>query len=172
MKRVLFILAVAAMAVGCLEAGESYYTPNDVYFIVSLQDGEGHDLLDSTTVENWVDKDIYCTFQGETYHADSLDTEFEKKGGDGTGFVGLEKILYTEDGYTASNGLYFGLISGLTPLDDDVVLFWPDGSTDTVHISNYVSLSTENPRAVTQQFFYMTLNGLAYLQYYVLRLTK
>ena len=95
-----------------------------VYLVVSVHDRDGNDLLDPEREGNFF-KGATLRFRGKTYTAkqpeDASSRAYE------TQIYGW--ILYKQEVYY----LFFGEIDGAADMDEDLVLQWPDGSSDTIH---------------------------------------
>ena len=116
------------------------WAPINIY--VKVSNAEGQNLLDSTTPNNFVDKEISAEWMEETYIADTI-SWFEKQ------FITREYLpIMNGLMYVTKNGepmLYFGELAGDGDYNDEpFTIHWPDGSTDVITIKNKAHLSSAN----------------------------
>ena len=114
------------------------WAPIDIYIKVS--NAEGKNLLDSTTANNFVGKEISAEWMDETYVADTISWR-EKQYMTRMYRPMMNGLMYvTKDG---EQMLYFGELAGDGDYDDEpLTIHWPDGSTDVITIKNKAHLSS------------------------------
>lgn len=96
-----------------------------VNIAISVRDSEGHDLLDPARTGNYF-QGATLTYRGTTYTA-RLESEVV-----GTRYYSANiygYYLVRQEEYL----LIFGEIDGSRDMDEDLVLKWPDGSSDILH---------------------------------------
>ena len=116
------------------------WAPIDIYIKVS--NAEGQNLLDSTTANNFVGKEISAEWMDETYVADTISWR-EKQYMTRMYLPMMNGLMYvTKDG---EQMLYFGELAGDGDYDDEpLTIHWPDGSTDVITVKNKAYLSSAN----------------------------
>lgn len=114
------------------------WAPIDIYIKVS--NAEGQNLLDSTTANSFVGKEISAEWMGETYVADTISWR-EKQYMTRVYLPMMNGLMYvTKNG---EQMLYFGELAGDGDYDDEpLTVHWPDGSKDVITIKNTVHLSS------------------------------
>ena len=135
----LLMIASSVMFVAC-DPIILDWAPINIY--VKVSNAEGQNLLDSTTPNNFVDKEISAEWMEETYIADTI-SWFEKQ------FITREYLpIMNGLMYVTKNGepmLYFGELAGDGDYNDEpFTIHWPDGSTDVITIKNKAHLSSAN----------------------------
>ena len=135
----LLMIASSVMFVAC-DPIILDWAPINIY--VKVSNAEGQNLLDSTTPNNFVDKEISAEWMEETYIADTI-SWFEKQ------FMTREYLpIMNGLMHVTKNGepmLYFGELAGDGDYDDEpITIHWPDGSTDVITIKNKAHLSSAN----------------------------
>lgn len=114
------------------------WAPIDIYIKVS--NAEGQNLLDSTTANNFVGKEISAEWMDETYVADTI--SWREKQHMTREYLPMMNGLM----YVTKNGeqmLYFGELAGDGDYDDEpLTIHWPDGSKDVITIKNKAHLSS------------------------------
>ena len=129
MKKVLYLLGAALLLSGCGFGMTWDITP--VIVEMEVVDAEGHNRLDEKTAGNWLQSTVTATFEGETYRFPSPETRT---------YAAILRGLYIES-YSfgpRAGAIYlaFGELSGETDRSSDLVITWPDGTTDTITIDN------------------------------------
>lgn len=122
MRKLLFstFLAGILLLSGC----EHYiYDFHSITVYVSVMDKSGNDLLDPDS-EYFIGSDISVEYRGKIEYLKPLESTKDVL----VIYKGLE--LIQKDGAYV---LAFGELDGSEEYDDDFVITWPDGSTDTIH---------------------------------------
>jgi len=115
---------------------------NPINIYVKVTNAEGQNLLDSVTLNNFVDKEISAEWMGETYVADTISL-WEKQHMTRMYLPMMNGLMYvTKNG---EQMLYFGELAGDGDYDDEpLTIHWPDGSTDVITVKNKAYLSSAN----------------------------
>ena len=115
---------------------------NPINIYVKVTNAEGQNLLDSVTLNNFVDKEISAEWMGETYVADTISL-WEKQHMTRMYLPMMNGLMYvTKNG---EQMLYFGELAGDGDYDDEpLTIHWPDGSTDVITVKNKTYLSSAN----------------------------
>lgn len=181
MKRLFLLFAVILpMTVSCdwlsnlkNEEGEDliidWYPVN---IRIQVADADGKSLLDPENPANILEG-VTATFQGETYSVDtSKYKEWKNKkdavatpsGNAGTkaylatfyGVLLLNDQMFVYENAPAGNDFYLniGEIDGAEDMDEDIVITWPDGTSDTI---NYRCWDHDYKKATCKRTF--ALNG-------------
>ena len=111
-----------------------------VELMIKVQDAAGNDLLDPDNPANAIDGTT-ITFGGETYESSR---EWYETGNPYTKpqtktyLARLYGLFLSQENKLLRNGsedfiLYFGEIDGAADMDEDLVITWPDKTTDTIH---------------------------------------
>jgi len=127
------ILAVLMLSACNLDTPESYFTPSDIELIFSVENSSGANLLDSTTVNYFPDSTITCTFKGNSYTCNEKASDVP---------ILRTYSYYNSQEFKQMLVLYFGYLAGDVNYDDDLVINWPDGTKDTIHILNECTYAT------------------------------
>ena len=139
LKSMLLMVATSVMLVSC-DPPIQDWNPINIY--VKVTNAEGQNLLDSVTLNNFVDKEISAEWMGETYVADTI--SLWKKQHMTRMYLPMMNGLM----YVTKNGeqmLYFGELAGDGDYDDEpLTIHWPDGSTDVITVKNKAYLSSAN----------------------------
>lgn len=109
-------------------ADGGYFFPGEwapVHVVISVTDREGTDLLDPEREDNFF-KNASIRYKGETYPArmDGARSGTKSYHADIYGY-----FLIQQDGWK----LIFGEIDGALEMEEDLILNWPDGTSDTLH---------------------------------------
>ena len=116
------------------------WAPIEIY--VKVSNAEGQNLLDSTTLNNFVGEEISAEWMGETYVADTI--SWREKQHMTREYLPMMNGLM----YVTKNGepmLYFGELAGDGDYNDEpFTIHWPDGSTDVITVKNKAYLSSAN----------------------------
>lgn len=125
MKRIIsFVIGILAVAIisSCSKIeGEGWIVDwAPVSITLRVYDANGINLLDPSIENSWAES-VIITFQGKTYK--SLVTKAIKPY-----MYGLVCVDRGE-GYQ----LTFGEIDGSADMDEDLVISWPDGTSNTIH---------------------------------------
>ena len=134
----LLMVASSVMFISCNPFIIQDWAPIEIY--VKVSNGEGQNLLDSTTQNNFLNKEVSAEWRGEAYVADTISWR-EKQHMTRTYLPMMNGLMYvTKDG---EQMLYFGEIAGDGDYDDEpLTIHWPDGSTDVITIKNKAHLSS------------------------------
>ena len=133
MKKILRALAASIIVLGassCFGDNESYFTPAAFYVPILIQNQDEANLLDTTTVHNWADSTIILTYKDKTYtseDAPEMTTTDMKLG---------KYDMYNTYSTKTVRVLAFGMFEGIDDIDNDLVLTWPDNSSDIIHVKN------------------------------------
>ena len=140
LKSMLLMVATSLMFVSCNPFVIQDWAPIEIY--VKVSNAEGQNLLDSTTLNNFVGEEISAEWMGDTYVADTISL-WEKQHMTRTYLPIMNGLMYvTKNG---EQMLYFGELAGDGDYDDDpFTIYWPDGSTDVITIKNKTHLSSAN----------------------------
>ena len=135
----LLIVTSCVMFVSC-DPPIMDWNPINIY--VKVTNAEGQNLLDSVTLNNFVDKEISAEWMGETYVADTISL-WEKQHMTRMYLPMMNGLMYvTKNG---EQMLYFGELAGDGDYDDEpLTIHWPDGSTDVITVKNKTYLSSAN----------------------------
>lgn len=133
MKKIIcfFVAAMVIVLSGCKgneEEEEIWIVDwNPVIVYVYAEDAHGNDLIKSDM------PDMTISFKGKTYPV-KPQKEVEGRYYLPTfyGFYFQEASEYSKDP-VAKNRLVFGEIDGALDMDEDMILTWPDGTTNTIH---------------------------------------
>lgn len=129
MKKVLYLLGAALLLSGCGFGMTWDIAP--VIVEMEVVDAEGHNRFDEKTAGNWLQSTVTATFEGETYRFPSPETRT---------YAAILRGLYIESfSFGPREGAVyfaFGELSGETDRSSDLVISWPDGTTDTITIDN------------------------------------
>ena len=137
MKRIVFPIVVLAgllLATGC-EKIEIFQEEEDllvdwtpVVIYISATDDDGKSIISPDM------PGMTLTFKGETYTVKDWEEfpTFQTRAYLAVLHGLFAQPLNVSDG-NASYRLYFGDIDGAKDMDEDIVLKWPDGSSDTIH---------------------------------------
>lgn len=109
----------------------------------------GQNLFDASTAGNWLQNTFTATFEGETYTYPAVKTRT---------YAAMMYGLYVTEIRTASAtfpGLNFGELSGESNRRSDLVITWPDGTSDTITVDNDFHWVFGKPRKKTS----FSLNG-------------
>ena len=129
MKRILSLLGLALLLSGC-GLGMIYdITPVVVY--MEVVDAEGNNRFEEQTIGSWLTSPVTATFEGETYTFPKVETRAYL-----AIMGGLNVQSYNYGGGRRVTCLSFGELSGETDRRSDLVVTWPDGTTDTITIDN------------------------------------
>lgn len=133
----LLIVTSCVMFVSC-DPPIMDWNPINIY--VKVTNAEGQNLLDSVTLNNFVDKEISAEWMGETYVADTISL-WEKQHMTRMYLPMMNGLMYvTKNG---EQMLYFGELAGDGDYDDEpLTIHWPDGSTDVITVKNKTYLSS------------------------------
>lgn len=163
MKRLLSRLtafaAAVIMAASCLNLNnDGPQTIYPIYFCFSVSDASGMNLMDTTRCDYVKTHDITATFRGKTYRLDEDPVESKASSVYPAVMYGLriqEMVWYQQYyGYV----LYFGQLAGdVDYLNEDLVIDWGDGTSDTITVYNKIGLDENGNTAVQEA--YMLLNG-------------
>ena len=139
LKSMLLMVATSVMLVSC-DPPIMDWNPINIY--VKVTNAEGQNLLDSVTLNNFVDKEISAEWMGETYVADTISL-WEKQHMTRMYLPMMNGLMYvTKNG---EQMLYFGELAGDGDYDDEpLTIHWPDGSTDVITVKNKTYLSSAN----------------------------
>ena len=139
LKSMLLMVATSVMLVSC-DPPIQDWNPINIY--VKVTNAEGQNLLDSVTLNNFVDKEISAEWMGETYVADTISL-WEKQHMTRMYLPMMNGLMYvTKNG---EQMLYFGELAGDGDYDDEpLTIHWPDGSTDVITVKNKTYLSSAN----------------------------
>lgn len=150
MKRVLYLLGAVLLSAGC-----GYFMIWDIAPVevaMEVVDAEGNNLFSESTPGNWLQDRVTATFEGETYTYPQVETR---------AYLAIMNGLVVRDyhgQWGMGTALVFGELSGETDRHSDLVITWPDGTTDTITIDNRFSWGvTGNPHKKTS----FKLNGEA-----------
>ena len=139
LKSMLLMVTSCVMFVSC-DPPIMDWNPINIY--VKVTNAEGQNLLDSVTLNNFVNKEISAEWMGETYVADTI--SLWKKQHMTRMYLPMMNGLM----YVTKNGeqmLYFGELAGDGDYDDEpLTIHWPDGSTDVITVKNKAYLSSAN----------------------------
>ena len=137
LKSMLLMVATSVMFVSC-DPPIMDWNPINIY--VKVTNAEGQNLLDSVTLNNFVDKEISAEWMGDTYIADTVSL-WEKQHMTRVYLPMMDGLMYvTKNG---EQMLYFGELAGDGDYDDEpLTIHWPDGTTDVITIKNKVYLSS------------------------------
>lgn len=134
MNRVLFrviVLAGLLLATGCEKWSEKEdwivdWAPVEIY--ITATDDDGNSIISPDM------PGMTLTFKGETYTVkDWKELSVIQTRAYLAVLHGLFAQPYNESDGKDSYRLYFGEIDGAVDMDEDIVLKWPDGSSDTIH---------------------------------------
>ena len=133
----LLMVTSIAMFISCESPIQDWY-PIDIY--VKVSNSEGQNLFDSSTPNNFLNKEISAEWRGETYVADTISL-WEKQHMTRVYLPMMNGLMYiTKNG---EQMLYFGELAGDGDYDDEpLTIHWPDGSIDVITIKNKVYLSS------------------------------
>ena len=139
LKSMLLMVTSCVMFVSC-DPPIMDWNPINIY--VKVTNAEGQNLLDSVTLNNFVDKEISAEWMGETYVADTISL-WEKQHMTRMYLPMMNGLMYvTKNG---EQMLYFGELAGDGDYDDEpLTIHWPDGSTDVITVKNKTYLSSAN----------------------------
>ena len=147
MKRItsFCILALALMTVACAEIGDpegldrpivDWYPVN---VILLVQDKDGNDLLNPSLSGNYFEG-ASITFKGENHEARRLEPgEYWSAIPTKAYLARIKGFRLVYETLTISGKqenrwfLVFGEIDGALDMDEDLVVTWPSGETDTIH---------------------------------------
>ena len=103
------------------------WTPVEIYIYATDSDGKSIIQPDMPGMT--------LTFKGETYTVKDWNDRF--KNIQTKAYLAILYGLYAQPSLTGEDPtqyrLYFGEIDGAADMDEDIILKWPDGSTDTIH---------------------------------------
>ena len=138
LKSMLLMVTSSITFISCNPFIIQDWAPIDIYIKVS--NAEGQNLLDSTTANSFVGKEISAEWMGETYVADTISWR-EKQYMTRVYLPMMNGLMYvTKNG---EQMLYFGELAGDGDYDDEpLTIHWPDGSKDVITIKNTVHLSS------------------------------
>ncbi len=122
-----FILTLAfALAVSCEEIVNNDYIVDwaPVELTVTATDNAGQSIISPDM------PGMSLSFKGDTYTVKSSEDVIATKA-----YLAIIKglIAVPDEADSLSYHLYFGEIDGAEDMDEDIVLNWPDGSTDTIN---------------------------------------
>ena len=130
MKRTLFAIAALASAILCgcdTESPIVDWSPVNIYIYATNQAGQPIIQPDMPGMT--------LTFKGETYSV--MDKEAYYDSIHTRAYMPVMYGLYAEAVDTTANPkeyrLCFGEIDGAVNMDEDIILNWPNGSTDVIH---------------------------------------
>ncbi len=135
MKRFLTYLLVgltSILAVSCIKNMYAYdvdWTP--VYVIIYANDADGNSIVTPDM------PGMKLSFQGTTYEVQTWEEVLEKA--NTRAYLARLYGLFSQPGSEYSDEvdapyrLVFGEIDGAADMDEDILLTWPDGTTDTIH---------------------------------------
>lgn len=144
-NRLLFVLVAifSCIITGCEIVSPGLYivdwTPVDLY--IYAEDANGNSIVSPDM------PGMKLTFKGETFTVrdkDQVMDSMRTRAYMATLF-GLCAERYSETDSTAYR-LYFGEIDGAADMDEDIVLNWPDGSTDVIHYHCSDHREGKNPK--------------------------
>ena len=134
MKKILSILAFVMALSSCkevfsLESGEGYEVDwYPVSIVILATDGEGNSIISSDM------PGMSLTFKEKTYTVrDWAEVAQAPSRVYPAVLYGLFARQFKDEDGTVSDCLYFGEIDGAADMDEDIVLKWPDASSDTIH---------------------------------------
>lgn len=152
MRKVLLPILIAAgflFTTGCeiININEEYWivdwSPVNIY--ITATDAEGNSIISPEM------PGMSLTFKGETYTVKEWgpygphDPEYQTRAYLAI-LYGLYAQPYTDGSGQSSYRLYFGEIDGAADMDEDIVLKWPDGSSDTIHYHYSDHREGRNPK--------------------------
>ncbi len=110
---------------------------------VYVQNGKGENLLE----QNWLDgKKVTATFKGETYELQPARTKYYMPY-----FYG-----FVLENWGNGQFLYFGELNGAEDINEDLIISWGDGTSETIKIYNdYKTKSNGTPKINR----YLVVNG-------------
>lgn len=130
----MFVLAITVLATtllaGCEEIINDGYevdwAPVEIYIYATDRDGNSIIQPDMPGMS--------LTFKGETYTVQNWNERYKSQTRAYLArLYGLLAQPETADTISPTYRLYFGEIDGAADMDEDIVLKWPDGTTDTIH---------------------------------------
>ena len=138
LKSMLLMVTSSITFISCNPFIIQDWAPIDIYIKVS--NAEGQNLLDSTTANSFVGKEISAEWMDETYVADTISL-WEKQHMTRMYLPKMHGLMYkTKNGEKV---LYFGELAGDGDYDDEpLTIHWPDGSTDVITVKNKAYLSS------------------------------
>jgi len=129
-KKHLFVVLLAICAIlftGCeIEGYIVDWAPVEIY--IHATDANGKSIIKPDM------PGMTLTFKGETYTVKDGDNMYEEHMT--RAYLATLYGLYAQHCSTSDSTkymLYFGEIDGAADMDEDIVLKWPDGSTDIIH---------------------------------------
>ena len=138
LKSMLLMVTSSITFISCNPFIIQDWAPIEIY--VKVSNGEGQNLLNPATPNNFVDKEISAEWMEETYVADTISL-WEKQHMTRVYLPEMKGLMYvTKDGEPM---LYFGELAGDGDYNDEpLTIHWPDGSTDVITIKNKAHLSS------------------------------
>ena len=138
LRSMLLMVVTSLMFISCNPFIIQDWAPIEIY--VKVSNAEGQNLLDSTTQNNFLNKEVSAEWRGEAYVADTISWR-EKQHMTRTYLPMMNGLMYvTKDGEPM---LYFGEIAGDGDYNDEpLTIHWPDGSKDVITIKNKAHLSS------------------------------
>jgi len=147
MKRTFLLYCLLSALI--LPAGCSEWTDSDIDYpivdwypvnvIILLQDKDGNDLLDPDRSGNYFEG-ATLSFQGVTYEARQLENgEYWSATPTKAFFARIKGFRLVHDSIRLNGTdtqrwfLVFGQIDGADDMEEDLVVTWPNGETDTIH---------------------------------------
>ncbi len=142
------MITLFTICIACGEANpdeknnNTAFDASPLYVEFVLKDEKGNNLLEETTTGNWLDDEIVCSFEGKQYSYP--DTKYYPAEMNGLTLVPAEEEVpgYVE-GHEAL--LHFGDLNGQTNRSSNLLIVWPDGSRNTVLLSNRFSVTNGKP---------------------------
>ena len=129
MKKALMALGAAVLLSGCGFGMIWDIAPVDVY--MEVVDKDGNNRFEEATPGNWLQSEITATFEGESYTYPQPGTR---------AYMAIMGGLVVRN-YRNADGrnttcLIFGELSGETDRHSDLVITWPDGTSDKITVDN------------------------------------
>ena len=101
-----------------------------IEFILEVTDAQGHNMFDKATPNNWLSEPFTATFDGTEFKWPTTETRAY--------FATLKGFYIWPSWYTKSDVVYlrFGELDGTKKWDNDLCIFWPDGSKDKIRVQH------------------------------------